>query len=400
MMLANALALGAVRRGGRSYDPDAQSFFDRLPAQPSAARKLLINDLVVAAKDNGWWAETDALHLMAFGLDDPGSTTANDAVAARNNLRQDASHLTAFSSPAFTTDRGYQGDGAAAYLSTNFNPTSSTSTDISAAVTWQLTSSPASGSEPTESPAGTINFNSDGTNSGRAIKSLTTVPGATYRVGSTIGGNVVNLLVSADSVGGASLFNGNQSVGASVVTFVATTTTSVIMFNRQSVGAATVSGVTCRQITSNFVRNDANFAIWSLTSDTGVPSDAGYYGGADGVTIQCRNASDLVTGRINQVSVTSAAGNTDGKGLYDVNRSLASGAGAVRLSKNGSQIATATDASTALLNASLQYLRYGTTSYSARQLAVGIIGGSLTPTQATARYNDLLTYLQAVGAVA
>ncbi len=281
MMLANALALGAVRRGGggASYDPDAQAFFDRLPAQPSAARKLLVNDLVVAAKDHGWWAETDALHLMAFGLGDPGDTTANDASAARENLRQDAYHLTAFSSPTFTTDRGYQGDGAAAYLSTNFNPTT--------------------------------------------------------------------------------------AVGA------------------------------------NFTRNDANFAIWSLTTGTGTPSDAGYYGGANGVTIQCRDGSNNATARINQAGVTAALGAVaDGSGLYGADRSLASGAGAVRFSRNGVQIATGADASTALLNAAFQYLRYGTGSYSARQLAVGMIGGHLTDTQATDRYNDLLTYLQAVGAVA
>ena len=267
-----------IRGVGPSYDPDAQAFFDRLPAQPSAARKLLVNNLVVAAKDNGWWAETDALHLMAFGLGDPGDTTANDASAARENLRQDAYHLTAFSSPTFTTDRGYQGDGAAAYLSTNFNPT--------------------------------------------------TAAGA------------------------------------------------------------------------NFTRNDANFGIWSRTAGTGAISDAGYYGGSNGVTIQCRDTGNNVTARINQASTSFTSGITDGTGLFSANRSAASGAGAVRISRNAVSLVTDDDASTALLNAALQYLRYGTGSYSARQLAAGFIGGSLTPTLETHRYNDILTYLQAVGAVA
>lgn len=268
-----------IRGVGPSYDSDAQAFFDRLPAQPSAARKALVNDMIVAAKDNGWWAETDALHLMAFGLGDPGDTTTDDATAALFNLRQDAYHLTAFNSPAFTTDRGYAGNGVSAYLSTNFNPTTA--------------------------------------------------------------------------------------------------------------------------VAANFQRDDANFAIWSLTSATGVVSDAGYYGGANGVTLQCRDGTNNFTGRINQASVAASAGNTDGKGLYEVDRNAASGTGAIASRKNGAVVTTNTtsEVSTALLNASFQYLRYGTSSYSARQLAVGLIGGSLTPTQATARYNDILTYLQAVGAV-
>lgn len=263
-----------------AYDPDAVAFFDRLPAQPSAARKGLVNNLIVAAKDNGWWAETDALHLMAFGLGDPGDTTANDASAALINLRQDAYHLTAFSGPTFTTDRGYAGNGTSAYLSTNFNPTTAAA--------------------------------------------------------------------------------------------------------------------------ANFQRDDANFAIWSLTAAAGAVSDAGYYGGANGVTIQCRDGTNNFTGRINQASVAASAGNTDGKGLYEVDRNAASGTGAIASRKNGAVVTTNTtsEASTALVNASLQYLRYGTSSYSARQFAVGLIGGHLTDTHAAHRYSDILAYLQAVGAVA
>ena len=263
--------------GSASYDPDAQIFFDRLPALPSAGRRTLINNYVVAAKDNGWWFEQDAVHLMAIGLDDPGYTTANDPAAMRLNLRQALYDLTAFSSPVPTTDRGFQGDGAAAYLGTNMNPAT--------------------------------------------------------------------------------------AVGA------------------------------------NFQRNDANFAVWSLTAGTGAPSDAGYYGGANGNTIQVRDASNNATGRINQASpVAALAAVTDGRGLFAVDRSLASGAGAVSLSRNAVVLNTGADASTALLSAALQNLRYGTGSYSARQLAAGFIGGSLSPTLATHRYNDTLTYLQAVGA--
>lgn len=152
-------------------------------------------------------------------------------------------------------------------------------------------------------------------------------------------------------------------------------------------------------VSANFTQNSANFAIWSLTSGMGTPSDAGYFGGSNGITIQCRDGSNNVTGRINQANPITSAGNMDGTGFYSINRSAASGTGAVRLSKNGTQIATGSDTSTALLNAQLQYLRYGTGSYSARKLAVGIIGGSLTPTEEMDRYNDITAYLQAIGAV-
>lgn len=152
-------------------------------------------------------------------------------------------------------------------------------------------------------------------------------------------------------------------------------------------------------VSANFQRDNANFAIWSLTSGTGVVSDAGYYGGTDGVTIQCRDGSDNFTGRINQANVASSSGNTSGTGFYEVDRS---GPNTHVSRKNGVVVSTntTTTPSTALLNAELQYLRYGTSSYSTRQLSVGVIGGHLTNQESLDRYNAILTFLQAVGAVA
>lgn len=262
------------------YDVHAKAFFDRLPALPSAFMRRVYNDYIVAAKDHGWFFEHDAISIMAAGLDDPGYTTPFDSVVGRNNLRQDAYHLTAISNPVFTSHRGFTGNGVSAYLNSNFNPVT--------------------------------------------------------------------------------------AVGA------------------------------------NFQRDDANFGIVSLTAAMVAVSDAGYYGGANGVTIQCRDGGNNFTGRINQASVAASAGNTDGRGLYEVDRNAASGTGAITSRKNGAPVVTNTtsEASTALLNAALQYLRYGTGSYSSRQLAAGFIGGHLTDEQAAYRYSDTLVYLQAVGAVA
>ena len=94
------------------YSVEAQALFARFTTPPTAARKTLINDLIVSLKDAGVWSKLDALYVMA----------AADAQAARQNWVADQYNLTAVSSPTFTADRGYQGDGAASYLNMNFNP--------------------------------------------------------------------------------------------------------------------------------------------------------------------------------------------------------------------------------------------------------------------------------------
>lgn len=57
---------------GPSYDSAALALFARFNSEPSAVRKGLINDLIVAGKDHGWWFTDDAFYITAFGLDDPG----------------------------------------------------------------------------------------------------------------------------------------------------------------------------------------------------------------------------------------------------------------------------------------------------------------------------------------
>ncbi|WP_323012908.1 hypothetical protein [Devosia sp.] len=118
MMLANALALGAIRRGGggASYDPDAEALFARFTTPPTQGRKGLINTLIVALKGAGVWSKLDVLWLAGA-----------DAQATRRNWIADQYNLGAVSSPVFTIDRGYQGDGSAGYLSTSFNPSTAVS---------------------------------------------------------------------------------------------------------------------------------------------------------------------------------------------------------------------------------------------------------------------------------
>ena len=99
-----------------SYLPEAQALFARMTTEPDATRKGLINTLIGSLITAGVWSKLDALYVMA----------AHDAQAARQNWIADAFNLTAVSSPAFTLDRGYQGDGSSSYLETGFNPTTAT----------------------------------------------------------------------------------------------------------------------------------------------------------------------------------------------------------------------------------------------------------------------------------
>lgn len=99
---------------GPSYDLDAIALFERFTTPADDTRKGLINDLIVALKAGGVWSKLDALYVMA----------AHDAQAARRNWIADQYNLTAVSSPTFTTDRGYAGDGASSYLTTAAAPNS------------------------------------------------------------------------------------------------------------------------------------------------------------------------------------------------------------------------------------------------------------------------------------
>ena len=116
-MLTLGLNLGEVtlsraKGGGVSYLPEATALFARMTTEPDAARKGLINTLIGSLITAGVWAKMDALYVLA----------AHDAQAARLNWRSAAFNMTAISTPTFTADRGYAGDGVLSHLDCNFNP--------------------------------------------------------------------------------------------------------------------------------------------------------------------------------------------------------------------------------------------------------------------------------------
>jgi hypothetical protein len=95
--------------GANAYDPAAAAFFSRLTTPPTSARKTLYNNFFKSLRTAGLLTKGDFCYL----------TAAADNQAARQNLLANQYNATAVSSPTFTADQGYAGDGAAAYLDTN-----------------------------------------------------------------------------------------------------------------------------------------------------------------------------------------------------------------------------------------------------------------------------------------
>lgn len=98
--------------GYRFVNAEAAALVARFTTQPTTLRKMQIDVLVGALKTAGVWSKLDCLYLEA----------AHDAQAARQNWIQDLYNLTTVSSPTFTVDRGYAGNGSTSYLKTGFIP--------------------------------------------------------------------------------------------------------------------------------------------------------------------------------------------------------------------------------------------------------------------------------------
>lgn len=113
-MLGIGLGLGphARRPGGRALLPATAALAARMTGAPDHSRLLAIDGLISALTAAGLWPRIDALYVLA----------GHDAQASRLNWVQAAYDLTAVNSPAFTADRGWQGDGATSYLTSGFNP--------------------------------------------------------------------------------------------------------------------------------------------------------------------------------------------------------------------------------------------------------------------------------------
>ena len=100
-----------------AFDADYQAILDRSTAlgytAPSASQQTLQNTLVTDLKTAGVWDKLDVFYCFA---------TDGDSDYATLNWKAPSSHqVTKVSSPTFTADSGFKGDGVTAYLDTNFS---------------------------------------------------------------------------------------------------------------------------------------------------------------------------------------------------------------------------------------------------------------------------------------
>jgi hypothetical protein len=118
MRPVTAPGLSALTKGGGHVfvNAEAATLVARFTAQPDNTRKALIDTTISALKASGIFQKADVLWFVGA-----------DSQASRRNWIADQYNLTAVGIPAFVADRGFAGDGAAAYLETGFNPTSAVS---------------------------------------------------------------------------------------------------------------------------------------------------------------------------------------------------------------------------------------------------------------------------------
>jgi hypothetical protein len=104
--------------GGGGFDADYQAVLDQASSlgytAPSAAQQTLQNTLVTDLKTAGVWDKLDLFYVFA---------TDGDSDYATLNWKAPSSfQATKVSSPTFTTNQGFKGDGSSAYINTNFAP--------------------------------------------------------------------------------------------------------------------------------------------------------------------------------------------------------------------------------------------------------------------------------------
>lgn len=104
-MLATKMMMAAA--SGVSLLPETEALIARFTTPPTTSRAIRINTLIGALISSGAWAKLDAFYVLA----------QYDSQAARQNWIQNDFNLTEVSSPTFTADRGYTGNGSSSYLS-------------------------------------------------------------------------------------------------------------------------------------------------------------------------------------------------------------------------------------------------------------------------------------------
>lgn len=235
----------AALYGGVSYDSAALAIFAAFTTPPDAARKALINSFVVAEKANGNWAKISALYFLA---------AADSQAAGINWINPGGTAITPVSSPTFTTDRGYQGNGTSSYLDTGLAANlTATQNDVSLgayvnAGTDAATNTQVMGAQIT-APTSTGLYlrprNTGDVISGRVQTSANINTGS---VATVMGLSTLDRSVSTTQEG---YRNGTQTASVASTSNGVTTTTMFLLASNNSLGAGT-----------GFFNKQVAFAYW------------------------------------------------------------------------------------------------------------------------------------------
>lgn len=113
MIAAKAAGIGLIFKKGAGYCDEAIALFNRLTGeQPSAALKELINEVIVYAKEDGWFQLGDCWYMRGV----------HTSELACQNWIKNANNSVLYNSPVFTPKVGIKGDGVAAYIDNNYTP--------------------------------------------------------------------------------------------------------------------------------------------------------------------------------------------------------------------------------------------------------------------------------------
>ena len=144
-------------------------------------------------------------------------------------------------------------------------------------------------STATESPAGSLNFQADGTNQARGDQSFATVVGKVYRVVATASAAATPNLFVGTTQSGTSILNVTVSAGTTKeFYFTATSTTTWVRFARTGTSASpcVVSGASCKLV-SNYAATQSSSTLKPTFQTTGAKFDGsddnlltGYLAGA------------------------------------------------------------------------------------------------------------------------
>lgn len=112
-MFRLGLGLALTQSAYAGLHPFSAALIARMSVAPSAARAVDIDKLVRALVDAGVWGKLDLLHVLA----------AHHEQAARLNWVAPVYDLAAYNSPLFAANRGFKGDGSAAWMASDgYNP--------------------------------------------------------------------------------------------------------------------------------------------------------------------------------------------------------------------------------------------------------------------------------------